>query len=75
MNLYLIKHIGSSEYDVNAGLVIRAANEADARATAIGDSSDEGPLVWLDPNQSTCEVLATDVVGGAGIVLRDFRAW
>ena len=74
MNLYLIKHTESRGYDVNAGFIIRAATEVDARAYAVGDSSDEGPVVWTDPKQTPCEVLATNVAGSAGIVLRDFRA-
>lgn len=71
MQLYLLK-ITPAGWDCNDGFLIRAIDEAAARALAAEAASDEGPQVWLDYTQCTCECLTPD--GEPGILLTDFHA-
>ena len=71
MKLWLLKQ-PNYDYDENAGFVIRAETETDARRQAAGYSADEGPQTWTDPDYSHCWHLSDD--GTPGVILRDFRA-
>ena len=62
-------------YDKCFGFVIRAEDEASARALAHANAGDEnrrGGSPWLDESQSSCEELLPD--GEAGMILQDFHA-
>ncbi len=56
-----------SYYDCNTGLVVRANTALAAREIAADNACDEGPVVWLDEVQSTCEELA--IAGPKGPIL------
>lgn len=64
-------------HDCQFGVVVRAETEGAARDLAHAHSGDEtgwnksGPLVWHDPEVTTCEEISMD--GAPGLVLRDFN--
>lgn len=74
MNLYILKPVEDWKpwYDKAFGFVVRAASVADARIFAATEHGDEGECAWLDPLQTTCELLTAD--GEAGTVLRHFAS-
>jgi hypothetical protein len=77
MNLYLITLISNDanpKYDVTLGMVIRAEGPTKCRNIAKDYNGDEGKEAWTNPNKSKIAVLAFDVHGKAGLVLRDFNA-
>ena len=66
-------------YDKVFGVVVRAETEAQAREIAQERGADEcrdGRFklldTWLDPEQTTCELLTGE--GPAGLVMEDFHA-
>ena len=62
-------------FDTQAGLVVRAETEQDAREIAQESSGDEDRQFvkpWLDPEVTSCFELTAE--GEAGIVLRSFDA-
>lgn len=75
MNIYLLKlreDLGG--YDCQDGVVVRAKNEVRARSVAATSHGDEGGGVWTAPADSSCEIVAMDVPGDEGMILRDFHA-
>ena len=56
-------------YDKVFGSIVRADTENRARDIAAENHGDEGPLVWRDPEKTTCRELAAD--GEAGLILQD----
>jgi hypothetical protein len=49
-------------------VLVRARCLSCARNKAADEAGGEGPLVWMDPNQSTVELLRPD--GKAGVIMR-----
>jgi hypothetical protein len=62
MKLWLLRPVKTWNpwYDKCFGMVIRTADEADARLLASGEAGDEGGDVWLDHAKTTCEELTLD---------------
>lgn len=60
------------DYDKAVGFVVRASSESQARRLAAEQCGDEGDAVWLDPSQTSCEVI--DKTGPAEILCRDYNA-
>lgn len=85
MNIYLIKRKREDvKLDEAAGFVVREKNDLAARKRVADGRhwreedfgywiGDEGFKVWLDPTQSTCQLLAENVKGDPMILLRDFN--
>jgi len=72
MSLWLLTLDASCRgWDCSCAHVVRAADEASARAFAGAEAGDEGADVWLGP-MATCEPLAQE--GDAGVILTDFQA-
>lgn len=61
-----------TSYDVTAALVIRAPDEVSARNHAATFHGDEGSIIWLKPEHTTCEELSQE--GPLALIIRDFRA-
>lgn len=64
-------------YDKAFGFVVRAENEAEARALASSNggrevSEDNNPRSWLDPELSTCTELTQH--GPSAVIIRDFAS-
>lgn len=81
MNLYLLTRKPPTDeahtrakYDVALGFAVAAEWPKQARRLAAEQAGDEGGITWLDARYSTCERIATYVVGKpkARVVLRDF---
>lgn len=75
MNLYLLTRTDedSETWDEACGFVVRAVGPVAARKLAGEDAGDEGKFFWLRVNDTRCELLAEDVRGDEGVVLRDFH--
>lgn len=71
MALYLIKRIREPGYDEYDSKVVRAATESKARTMASQNPGDEGSECWLDPIQSTCDVIADR--GKPAVILESFN--
>jgi len=70
--IYLLTRIGDVNYEENAGFVIRAESESEARSIANdGTISGEGQI-WTDPTKVKCEEV--DPLGTSQIILIDFYA-
>ncbi len=69
----LAPKIGVTGWDPPYGtaqkMVVRATKARSARKHASGSAGTEGPMVWLDPEKTTCEELTRD--GPAGVVVCD----
>lgn len=74
--LYLIKRIGSTDYDEWAGFVIAAPYPADARSIAYDNepSYTKQYNPWLRPEFASCKRIAKLTTEPRGIVLQDYRA-
>lgn len=72
MNLYLLESLGDYGYDETDGHVVRAVDEASARNMI--EPAEEGKQVWLNPDKSTCELIAEGVEGEPAIILTSFNA-
>jgi hypothetical protein len=53
------------------GFVVRAKDEAAARALAAAQPGDEGAEAWLSPQYSTCVELASD--GSEDVIMTDYN--
>lgn len=77
MKLFLIKRPEAKVaygHDEVAGFVIRADTAKRARELAAAQCGDEGKEAWLFATVSSSHLLALDVSGREGVILRDFRA-
>jgi len=72
MPLWLLKAVKPFGYDCMEGIVVRAANEQEAREEAAHAAYDEGKKVWLDPEKTTCTPIKTR--GKPDVILQDV-AW
>ena len=52
--------------DRNYGFVVRAEDEAGARALADAEAKSEGTGTWLDPTLTTCDLIES---GGPAVIL------
>lgn len=83
MNLYLLKRTARVYWDETRALVVRAEDEAHARALAASAAGGEGIEVWVRGFEVehgighgkdmpvTCELLTID--GEPGVICRDYR--
>lgn len=73
MNLYLVvtRSVGGWEA---ASAVVRASNSNNARRVLGMEKGIVTDQAWLDPERTTVTRLATDVEGGVGVVLDNYRA-
>lgn len=75
MHFWLLKLNGPADYDSACAFVVRAESARRARVLVAESSEvgltpgDEGRAPWLDPERSTCVMLAAE-----GVILRDFTA-
>lgn len=68
MKLWHLKRlVDVEELDEIHEIVVRAKSPKAARKLAAGASIDEGPEVWLDIKQSSCEMLKKD--GKPGVIV------
>jgi pyocin large subunit-like protein len=82
MKLYLLRPVEDHPhwepwYDKAFGFVVRAPDEAAARALAQADGGDEGGYTntkpaWTEADMATCVEPTAD--GPAGVIIRDFWA-
>jgi len=72
MNIYLLTREDADGYDEYTGFVVRAPHESAARELV--PYGDEGPDIWLNPLDTNCVLLATDVSGDVEVLLASFRA-
>lgn len=74
MKLYLLRPVKPWEpgYDKAAGFIVRAKTARQARDLASNDAGDEGPGVWLNPKDTTCEIVTA--AGAISVLIRDFHA-
>ncbi len=73
MKLYLLVNDGGQGgYDCYDSHLVRARNEAHARALASSRSGDEGAPSWLDPEVTSCKVVTS--AGEPGLLLSSFNA-
>lgn len=72
MKLWLLERTEIHGYDEYCGFVIRAEDEASARAIAVVQAGDEGAGAWMSQARSTCIELQAE--GESGMVLGDFNA-
>jgi hypothetical protein len=71
MYIYKLERLGQVLPDEVAGFVIVAPDELRARQRACTEDCDEGPGVWLDPDQSQCLAIGVSLTAAERIVLRD----
>lgn len=84
MNIYLISRKGCCGYDEYDAFVVRAETTKQARVIAAKSASyvygDEDPMeddeyrLWMTPEGSSVETLATDVKGKAEEILGSYNA-
>ena len=75
MKLYKLTRNNAVGYDENAGFMIAANDEQQARVLASYAVIDEPSVTWIDPTLSACIQVGTATRGTkAGIVLTDFNA-
>ena len=85
LNIYHLARLGVTRYDEASAFVVIAASPDEARRIAINmdvlfmmasdDAGDEGAYTWVDPADSSCEVIGTalpDAVPGS--IIRSFHA-
>lgn len=75
LNIYHLARKGVTYYDEASAFVIIAASPDEARRMASDDAGDEGAYTWVDPVDSSCEVIGTalpDAVPGS--IIRSFHA-
>lgn len=75
MNLYLVQRTDDcASYDISEGFVVRAYNEAQARALARVEGTGYGNG-WPPEESVSCELLGTsEPYKHAEVILRDFKA-
>lgn len=72
LSLYLIERPNGAWRDENAGHVIAALTDAQARELAADAAKDERRSAWFDPKESTVTRIGTAGQGTkAGVVLTD----
>lgn len=75
LNIYHLARLGVTHYDEVSAFVIIAASQDEARRMASDDAGDEGAYTWVDPADSSCEVLGTALPEAVpGPVVRSFHA-
>jgi hypothetical protein len=62
----------ADSYDVQAGCVVEAADEAAARLRAAFTAGDEGASAWLDTERTSCKEV--QLTGDTRTVLRSYHA-
>lgn len=67
--LFLVER-PSAGWDEAKGFVVRTYTEEDARRIASENAGDEGIEPWLNPGESTCEVIT--LVGDEMVIQRNF---
>ena len=72
MKLWHLERMERAGHDEYIEHVIRAEDEASARAMAVATAADEGKWTWMSSEKSTCKELTAD--GDAEIVVASFNA-
>lgn len=75
LNIYHLARKGVTRYDEASAFVVIAASQDEARRMASDDAGDEGAYTWVDPADSSCEVIGTALPDAVpGPVVRSFHA-
>lgn len=75
LNIYHLARKGVTYYDEVSAFVVIAASSDEARRMASDDAGDEGAYTWVDPADSSCEVIGTTLADAVpGPVARSFHA-
>lgn len=70
MLTYILRAKHDSGYDCMKGCVVNAKNAKAAREIAARNHGDEGAMVWMNANLSTC--IQVGVYKREGLLIRDY---
>jgi len=75
LKIFHLRRKGVTRYDEVSDFVVIAASQDEARRMASDDAGDEGAYTWVDPADSSCEVIGTALPDAVpGPVVRSFHA-